>query len=400
MKILLVNKYLYPRGGAESYTLALGRLLRERGHETEFFGMADSRNGVGNRLGAEVSRLDFSEGMLRNLHAPFRIVYNGEAARKLNRVLEAFQPDVLHLNNIQFHLTPSVILAADRYRRRTGKKLKIVYTAHDYQLVCPGHGLFDGHYRLCEKCLGGSYLHCVAGKCVKGSRLKSALAALDGAVWRYSRAYKCIDRIICCSAFLKEKLDTNPVLREKTVVLHNFSEEFSEEKAEKGNYVLQFGHLSREKGTYTLLEAAKRMPSVRFAFAGRGEAVSEIEKLPNADYVGFQTGKELETLVRRAKLTVYPSQWPENCPLSVIESISLGTPVVASRIGGIPELVRSGETGELFEAGNAVQLEALLRRLLEKPGLLARYEENCGPSGFETRESYYRKLMKYAYEGL
>lgn len=400
MKILLVNKYLYPKGGAEKYTLHLGQLLREQGHEVEYFGMADGRNVAGNCLGAEVRNLDFSKGVLRNLHAPFRMIYNADAARKMTRVLEAFQPDVVHLNNIQFHLTPSVILAADSYRRKTGRKMKIVSTAHDYQMVCPSHGLFDGQYRLCEKCLGGNYLHCVAGKCVKGSYLKSALAALDGAVWRKSRAYKCIDTIICCSAFLKDKLDTNPVLLEKTVVLHNFSKEFPEERAEKGNYVLQFGHLSREKGTYTLMEAAKRMPQVRFVFAGTGEAAAEIEKLPNAEYVGFLTGQALEDLVRRAKLTVYPSQWPENCPLSVIESISLGTPVVASRIGGIPELVREGETGELFEAGNAAQLEEILRKLLETPGLLSRYEENCNASGFETRESYYRKLMEFAYEGL
>lgn len=399
MKILLVNKYLYPKGGAESYTLVLGRLLREKGHETEYFGMADGRNVVGNRLGAEVKALDFSEGVLHNLHAPFRLIYNVEAAGQLTRVLEAFQPDVVHLNNIQFHLTPSVILASDRYRRKTGRKLKIVYTAHDYQLVCPSHGLFDGQYRLCEKCLGGNYLHCVKGKCVKGSYLKSMLAALDASVWRRSRAYACIDTIICCSAFLKEKLDTNPHLLEKTVVLHNFAKEFFGEPAEKEDYVLQFGHLSREKGTYTLLEAARRMPTTTFVFAGRGEAVSEIERLPNARYAGFLTGQALETLVRRAKITVHPSQWPENCPLSVIESISLGTPVVASRIGGIPELVREGVTGDLFEAGNPAQLEAILRKLLETPGLLARYEENSSSPSFETRETYYRKLV-VLYEGL
>lgn len=399
MKILLVNKFLYPKGGAENYTLNLGQLLREKGHEVEYFGMADERNVAGNRLGAEVSAMDFSKGVLHNLHAPFRIIYNAEAAGQLAKVLEAFQPDVVHLNNIQFHLTPSVILAADSHRRKTGRRVKIVSTAHDYQMVCPSHGLFDGQYRLCEKCLGGNYLHCAAGKCVKGSYLKSLLAALDGAVWRNSRAYRSIDAIICCSAFLKEKLDTNPALREKTLVLHNFSKEFPEERAEKGNYVLQFGHLSREKGTYTLLEAVKGLPEVEFVFAGAGEAVPKLRELPNARYVGFLTGQALEDLVRRAKLTVYPSQWPENCPLSVIESISLGTPVVAGRIGGIPELVREGENGELFEAGNAAQLENILRKLLETPGLLARYEENCGPSGFETRESYYRKLMSI-YEGI
>ena len=124
---------------------------------------------------------------------------------KLTREIETFQPDVVHFNNIHYHLTPSVILAADRFRRETGKPVKLLYTAHDYQLVCPGHGLFDGAYRLCEDCLGGSFCSCIRRRCVKGSYAKSALAALEAYLWRGSRAYGAIDRIICCSAYLKEK---------------------------------------------------------------------------------------------------------------------------------------------------------------------------------------------------
>lgn len=399
MKILLVNKYLYPKGGAEIYTLNLGALLEEQGHQVAYFGMEDPSNRVTNPLGIQVKAMDFSSGMLRNLHAPFRMIYNVRAAGQMRLLLEDFRPDVVHFNNIQYHLTPSVILSVDRYRRETGRAVRILSTAHDYQMVCPNHGIFDGKGRPCEKCTGGNYLHCVSGKCVKGSYLKSLLGALDSWVWGRSRAYGCIDTIICCSAYLKEKLDNNPVLKQKTRVIHNFSGAVTHKRKEKGNYVLLFGHLSREKGAYTLLEAAKRMNTVPFVFAGIGEAVAEIEKVPNARYAGFLTGEALEDLVARAKVTVYPSLWPENCPLSVIESISLGTPVVASRMGGIPELIREGENGELFEAGNVAELEEILCRLLKTPALLARYEDGCHASGFETPESYVRKLMEY-YEGL
>jgi hypothetical protein len=195
---------------------------------------------------------------------------------------------------------------------------------------------------LCEDCLDGSFRHCIRRRCVKGSYLKSALAALDACIWRGSRAYGAIDTIVCCSAYLKQKLDTDPLLRQKTVVLHNFSAVSPAASAEKGDYVLMFGHLSRQKGAYTLLEAAKRMPETVFVFAGTGEAAAEIRKLPNCRYAGFLTGDALHSLVARAKVTVYPSQWPENCPLSVIESISLGTPVIGSDMGGIPELIRPG----------------------------------------------------------
>jgi glycosyltransferase involved in cell wall biosynthesis len=122
-------------------------------------------------------------------------------------------------------------------------------------------------------------------------------------------------------------------------------------------------------------------------------AQSEIEKVPNAEYVGFKTGKDLEMLIRKAKLSVCPSEIYENCPFSVIESQMYGTPVVASRMGGAPELLIPGKTGETFEAGNADSLEQVLRKLLTTEGLLEQYATNCLEHKVETPESYYRQLM-------
>lgn len=394
MKILLVNKFLYPKGGAETYIFKLGRILRQHGHEVQYFGLENEKNIEGNSAHAYVSHMDFGEGIRKNLHAPLRIIYSSEARKKIRRVLEDFQPDVVHLNNIQFHITPSVILETEKYRRETGRDVKIIYTAHDYQLICPSHGLFDSNIQVCEKCVGGNYLHCLKTKCVKNSRLKSFLGMLDAYFWKWNKAYSYIDTIICCSGFLKRKLDTQQRFRHKTVAIHNFVDRVAREEVEKENYVLEFGHLSRDKGTLTLLEAAKRMPEVRFVFAGYGEAEQDIAQVSNAQFVGFKTGKELEMLIRKAKISVYPSQWYENCPFSVIESQMYGTPAIGSRIGGIPELIREGETGELFEAGNVQELEAVLRKLLFSPGLLERYAENCWHAEFETPESYYEKLRK------
>ncbi len=393
MKILLVNKFLYPKGGAETYILKLGRILQEHGHEVQYFGLENEKNTVGNRVNAAVTDMDFSRGIRKNLKAPMRIVYNAEARRKIRKVLDDFAPDVVHLNNIQFHLTPSVILETDRYRKETGRSVKIIYTAHDYQLVCPSHGLFDSDYRICEKCLGGNYTHCLRTKCLKNSRAKSFLGMLDAYFWKWSSAYSCIDTIICCSEFLKSRLDTQERFRSRTIALHNFVDRVSKEPVEKEDYVLDFGHLSKDKGTLTLLEAAKRMPEIRFVFAGYGAAETEIAKVPNAEFVGFKTGKDLEMLIRKAKVSVYPSEWYENCPFSVIESQMYGTPVLGSRMGGIPELITEGVSGELFEAGNADSLEQQLRKMLYTEGLLERYTNNCTNQKFETPDSYYEKLM-------
>ena len=394
MKVLLVNKFLYPKGGAETYVFKLGEALTAHGHQVEYFGLENEKNIVGNTIGTYVSDMDFNKGVWKNLSAPFRMIYSREARKKIKKVLYDFQPDVVNMNNIQFHLTPSMILEIEKYRKKTGRKVKIVYTAHDYQLICPSHGLFDVNIQPCEKCLGGNYTYCLRTKCVKNSRAKSFLGMLDAYFWKISKAYSCIDTIICPSQFLKEKLDVQKRFASKTVALHNFIEPQEAVEVEKEDYVLEFGHLSRDKGTNTLLEVAKRMPNTRFLFAGYGKAEEDIAKVENAEYVGFKTGEELKDLIRKARCSVYPSEWYENCPFSVIESQMYLTPVIGSRMGGIPELIEEGKTGLMFQAGNADDLEEKLRFLLEEPGRVEEFTENCKRCVFETPDSYYEKLLK------
>jgi len=394
MKILLVNKFLYQKGGSETYVFKLGDMLTKNGHSVEYFGLENEKNIVGNSVGAYVSDMDFSAGIGKNLKAPFKIIYSREARKKIRKVLYDFKPDIVHLNNIQFHLTPSIILEVNKYRNKVNSSCKIIYTAHDYQLICPSHGLFDTNICVCEKCLGGNYTHCLRTKCVKGSRMKSFLGMMDAYTWKVSKAYSYIDKIICPSRFLKNKLDTQKRFSDKTVAIHNFIEPTVNENLIKENYVLEFGHLSRDKGTNTLLDVAKRMPNVRFVFAGYGAAVEDIKTVSNAEYVGFKTGTDLKELIERACVSVCPTEIYENCPYSVIESQLYKTPVVGSRMGGIPELIDDGKTGLIFEAGNPDDLEEKLRYILEGDGVLEQFTENCKYFEFESPQTYYEKLMK------
>lgn len=395
MKVLLVNKFLYPKGGAETYVFKLGETLKKYGHSVQYFGLENEKNIVGNDAESYVTDMDFNEGIRKNLKAPFRIIYSSQARKKIRKVLEDFSPDVVHLNNIHFHLTPSIILETEKFRKKANKKVRIIYTAHDYQLVCPSHGLFDAEINVCEKCLGGNYTHCLKTKCMKKSRAKSLLATLDAYFWKHSKAYNFVDKIICPSDFLKSKLDTQKRLSEKTVTIHNFIEKQSAEKIIKSDYVLEFGHLSKDKGTNTLLEVAKKMPEVKFVFAGYGEAAEAVKSVKNADFVGFKDGEELKELIQKAVVSVCPSEMYENCPYSVMESQTLLTPVIIANIGGIPELIDEGKTGLSFEAGNKADLESKLRYLLETPGLVEEFTENCKKKTFETPDTYYEKLMKY-----
>lgn len=396
MKVLMINKFLYPNGGSETYIFKLGEYLMSQGHEVQYFGMEHEDRCVGNRANAYTSNMDFHGGSkLSKLTYPIKTIYSTEARKKIRQVLDDFKPDVCHLNNFTYQLTPSVILEIVKWRKQTGHACKIVFTAHDYNLVCPNHMLNNPNtHENCEKCLGGHFLNCTKGKCIHGSTAKSAIGTLEAYFWKMQGAYKYIDKIICCSEFLKSKMDTNPVFAEKTIALHNFVDRAPWKETQKKDYVLYFGRFSEEKGIGTLIDVCKELPEVQFVFAGTGPLEDEVNGISNIRNVGFQTGADLEKLIREARFSVYPSEWYENCPFSVMESQMYGTPVLGADIGGIPELIRAQETGELFESGNKDELKEKIWRLWGDKELTKQYGLNCKSVGFETIEEYCETLMK------
>ena len=395
MKILMINKFLHPNGGSETYIFRLGDSLTARGHEVQYFGMEHEGRCVGNRVNAYTSDMDFHGGSkLAKLTYPMKTIYSSEARKKLRLVLEDFQPDVCHLNNFNYQLTPSILLEIAKWKKE-GHPCRVIFTAHDYQLVCPNHMCSNPNTgENCEKCLGGHFGNCTLGRCIHGSLAKSAIGTLEAALWNGCGVYKHIDVMICCSEFLKAKMDSNPLFAEKTLALHNFVDKTEKREVEKQDYVLYFGRFSREKGIDTLIQVARELPEIPFVFAGTGPLEGEIAGVPNIKNVGFQRGQALETLIRQARFSVYPSQWYENCPFSVMESQLYGTPVLGADIGGIPELIEVGKTGELFESGNAVQLREKIKTLWENRDLTARYSENCAHIRFDDVDTYTEKLLK------
>lgn len=396
MKILMINKFLYPNGGSETYIFKLGDYLKSHGHEVQYFGMEHVGRCVGNAVNAYTSDMDFHGGsVLSKLTYPIKTIYSSEARKKLRLVLDDFQPDVCHINNFNYQLTPSIILEIVKWRKQTGHKCRVVFTAHDYQLVCPNHMCNNPNTgENCEKCLGGHFLNCAKGKCIHGSTAKSAIGTMEAVFWKLNGVYKYIDTMICCSEFLKTKMDTNPMYAKKTVALHNFVDKVEWKEVQKKDYVLYFGRFSKEKGIDTLTKVCKELPDVQFIFAGTGPLEDAINGIPNIKNVGFQKGEALEKLIREARFSIYPSEWYENCPFSVMESQMYGTPVLGSDIGGIPELIQVGKTGELFESGNAAELKEKIRCLWSNKGLTDQYSQNCRDISFDDIEEYGEKLMK------
>lgn len=379
MKVLMVNKFHYPRGGSETYHFAVGGALEAMGHEVAWFAMEDPRNLPCPQSRFFVSPSDYTgkTSPLKKLGDGLSLVYSFEARRKFEALLEEFEPDAIHLNLVHRQLTLSILDAP--YLKRN--PLPVVYTAHDYIPVCPNCTMLDGEGNVCDDCLSGSFSPCIKKRCVKGSAAKSALAAAEARFLRAHGSYEKIDRIIAPSEFMRGKLVEGGFPAEKVVPMRNFVGEEVLDRARDDTdrtdcekpYLLFFGRLSREKGVEVLVEAflsvAGCLPGWRLVVAGEGPEREAIERQlashplgGRVELAGFQIGEALRGLVEGACFAVCPSVWRENTPFSIVEAFASGTPVVASDIGGIPELVREGETGLLCEPGDAAPLgDCLLR---------------------------------------
>lgn len=395
MRILMVNKFLYPNGGSETYIFKLGEELTKRGHEVSYFGMEHPKRIVGNRTNSYTRNMDFHTGKLQKLLYPFQIVYSTEARRKIKEVLEDFAPDAVHLNNFNFQLTPSIIYEIKKYEKKQGKKIPILYTAHDYQWVCPNHMMkIPATNELCNRCIHGQFSNCTKNNCIHNSKAKSLIGSLEAYLYRALRTYEKVDTIICPSHFLKKQIDCYRNLADKTVVMHNFTFAEGVGEQEKEDYIVYFGRYSEEKGMRTLLQVCRELPEISFVFAGGGPLEEEVDKVKNIRNMGFLNGEELQNVIAKAKMSVFTSEWYENCPFSVMESQMYGTPIVAADIGGVPELLENNKTGLLYESGNKEALKRAILELWNQPEKCKEFHKNCMAKTFTTVSKYCEQLER------
>lgn len=389
MKILMVNKFLFPKGGAETYMLKLGNHLAALGNEVEYFGMDSEDRCVSNRAQSYTDNVDFRKtSAIKKLKYSFKSIYSVEARQKISRVLDDFKPDIVHLNNINFQLTPSIIYEIKK------RNIPIVQTVHDVQIACPNHKMFiEEKGKVCSECLNGNYTHCIKNKCVHSSMLKSILACAESYIYHHKDTYNLVDRYICPSLFIADMIIKGGVDRKKTVVMHNYCESPGNiPKENDKKYVLYFGRLSIEKGIKTLVDACKELENINFVFAGTGPLEGICKNIKNITAVGFKSGNELKELISNACFCVCPSEWYENCPMTVVESLALGTPVIVSDLGGAKELVSSGKTGLIFKAGDKDALKEAITHLYNDEEALKKMSAECIRQSNNTIERYTEKL--------
>lgn len=360
MKILQINKFLYPKGGADKYCLTLIEELTKSGFEIASFGMLDERNIDSKWKKYFSENLDYYQ--IKNyFKTASRFIWNREAAKKFAALLDDFKPDLIHAHNIYHQLSPSILFEAKK------RNIPVILTLHDYKLICPNYLMFTkGHH--CEKCLKNPYLNCVINNCYN-SYPRSFLAALESflhnKVWHSYQ--KNVDLFISPSKYLKNKMVQAGWNKEKITVLTNPAPNYQETNI--GKNLLYLGRLSTEKGVTVLLKALKETDD-NLDIAGSGPEEEKLKKLCQelnlSDRVFFHgqlLGKDLEKLQTEAKAVILPSVWAENMSLVLLESLAKGKIVIASDTGGTPELIEDTKTGFLFKAGDSKMLAQKINNL-------------------------------------
>jgi glycosyltransferase involved in cell wall biosynthesis len=380
VRILFVDSFHYRHAGAEVHALDLAELLRKRGHEVRFFATQHPDNLASADARYWVPRIDYrsmnaAKTPANAVRVLTRAIYSVAARRALGRMLSDWRPDVAHLHNIHVHITPSVV---DELR---GLGVPTVWTLHDYNLICPDGGL-ETHGEVCERCKDGRYWNCTLRKCKRDSRAASLVGTLEGMVHGLMRIPAKVDAFIAPSTFLRDKFIEFGWPGAKIVHLPNFTNVPLAPGVEmpSGRRVLFAGQLEREKGVLTLLEALRHAAEVRLDIAGQGSLRDEIEaRIASPDWAGAEVlahgrvGPDvLSALIDEARVVVVPSEWYENGPYAVIEAFAHARPVIASRMGGLPELVVDGVNGITVEPGSSSGIAEAIDRLLGDPDLWRR----------------------------
>jgi glycosyltransferase involved in cell wall biosynthesis len=348
MKILLVNKFYYRRGGDCIYMLNLEQLFKAHGHEVAVFAMDYPEN-------LDTPWKKYFPGNMSKLMAFTRPFGSQEVKRKFSALLDDFRPDVVHLNNVHTQLSPVIAEIAN------SRGIRVVWTLHDYKLLCPRYDCLKDGKTICETCFNGDKKACLDNKCMKGSTLASLIGWREAVTWNRERLEACTDVFVCPSQFMAGKMVQGGFSKAKMKTLCNFIDvtKCAKDSYEKSDYYCFIGRLSHEKGAKTLIKAAKQLP-YKLVVIGGGPLMNELKAIAsdNIEFVGFKQWDEIKELVGKARFSVIPSEWYENNPLSVIEAQCLGTPVLGAKIGGIPEL-----TEYTFKSGDAEDLKAHIEKM-------------------------------------
>ena len=407
MRIVQVNNYGYIRGGSEKVFFDTIDMLEDNGHEVCAFCMNDDNNlKKSNLIGVDINRYEYRAGLINTLSSIKNFFYNKKVKREFEKLIKEFKPDLIHIHIIYGRLTNAIISVANYY------KIPVVQSVHEFRLLCPVYTCLDNNRKICLNCARSSTnISCILKKCCKGSLINSVLVAAECKFrdWFFNYQKRISGFIMVSDFIMRKHLEYFPEIKDKCFKLYNsiapniYEKYISDDKYDSDRYYLYFGRLSYEKGVITLVDYFAKHPEYKLKIVGTGPLLSQIKQriidfsITNVELLGYITGDALYSYVANAYFTIVPSEWYENNPLSVIESLILGTPVIANKIGGLPEIIIDSETGYLYNYKSEGDFDKCMNRarLLTKE----KYHEmslNCRKDAEEKfgNEKYYNNLMK------
>ena len=397
LRILLVNSFYYYRGGDCVYMFGLSNLLQKMGkHQVVCFAMKHPLNLPSKYSEFFVPEIDLLKelkkgGLRSGIRVLTRAIYSNEAKKYLTELLNKYPVDIAHIQNIHGHITSSILHILRK------RNIPIVWTLHDYFLLCPNTTFFLKN-RVCEACKGKKFYKVVLKRCRKDSFKASLVVMLEEYIQRILGLLKLVDFFIAPSKFLRDKMIEYGFCPDKVIHIPNFIEEKNiKSSSNNTSYIVYSGRLSYEKGVETLIEAVSLSNQGKVLIAGDGPLRSSLEKLSHevspgkVKFLGHLNRERLQTVIKKAACIVIPSKWYENFPYSILEAFALGKPVIASRIGGIPEMVRDYETGLLFNPGDEKDLWSKIQWMLNHP----KEREEMGKRARELVRKEYNPQLHY-----
>ena len=377
MKILQIyNEYRSLYGGEDVVVDKTSAVIEKSGNEALMF---------------RRSSRGMDESWAQKFRAFANGIYSKSAYRDLSALLRDERPDVVHAHNIYPMLSPSVLVACRE------ANIPVVLSLHNYVLTCPTV-MHLSHGRICESCRGGREYFCILKNCRSNIVESMAYGVRSASARKFGFFHEYVDRFIALSEFARTRLAEEGFDSRRIEVLPNMvSIPHAATDPAVGRYVAYVGRMSPEKGVGVLLDAAAKLPDTRFRLAGDGPLIEELRTraTANVEFVGRLRYEETAEFFRGARMLVIPSICYEMCPLVISEAMSHGLPVISSRIGGLPELVKEGITGRLFEPGDSTELAMQITQLWDDPAACVRLGEAGRVKAIREygEETYSERLM-------
>ncbi|MFA6160295.1 MAG: glycosyltransferase family 4 protein [Parcubacteria group bacterium] len=385
MKILEINKYNYPKGGADRHFLDITTLLKEKGNEVAIFSMANTKNETSSWEKYFVSYVGYNKNdstLLQKIVGTCRMFYSFEAKRKIKKLLNDFQPDIVHIHNTYHQISFSIISEIKR------RKIPIIITVHDYHLISPDKDEFLEN-------VGKKYWKFLSLS-RKYSLLKRLLLVLKTYFEDISGWKDKIDLFISPSLFVAEKLKKWGIEKQKIAYLAHFIPDSKLDEKFEGQknlpYAFYFGRISKDKGVPELMQTFQKINGIKLYIAGEIEDDTQISQTENIVYLGKLNKEDVRSYIKNASFCISFSKLPETFGLTALESIALGKPFVGLNAGAYREIINPGKTG--FICNNIAEAEEKISQIISREIV---FEETAIAQIAQEKfgeEKYYQEFMK------